>query len=89
MTDSGKNASTRNSLSVTDSANNSDHSLLEELKEACLSAVERYVAVRVPHGSILSLLLEFVARHGAEVVEHWGEEDMVDVDFSSDEDEDE
>lgn len=94
MTDSGKPANTPNSLSVTPSVFRSEgkgyqQDLLTELKEACQSAVARYVAVHVPHGNMLSLLLEFAARHGLELVEHWLEDDIdgpsdADSDFGDD-----
>lgn len=53
-----------------------DPSLIQELKEACLNAAEHYVALHVPHGRLLSLLLDFVARHGLSVVDRWSEDDL-------------
>lgn len=52
--------------------------LLTELKQICLNAAERYVALRVPAltPALLNHLVEFVASKGLELVEHWGEEDI-------------
>lgn len=55
-----------------------DPSILQELKEICLNAAERYVALRVPALTprLLSHLVEFVTAKGLELVEHWGEDDI-------------
>lgn len=59
-------------------------SLFQEIKEACLSEVESLVTLSLPHGSVLARLVEFAAKHGAEII------DLFDRDaVYSDEDEDE
>lgn len=64
----------------------SEQDLLQELKEACLNAAETYVALHVPHGRVLSLLLDFVARHGLTVLDRWDEDDIdSDVDWDPNE----
>lgn len=74
------NTGTKRKQSTEESQEDSTIEIATELKDLCLNAAERYLAVRVPalSPSLLAQLVQFLIAKGLELVDHWGEEDIDD-----------